>query len=80
MAIVDVYDALVSIRPYKKSFTHEEALAVIEKGKGAHFDPLIVEAFLEAEDQIHAESKKASPSAPKRHIGMQRTHIAEIIL
>ena len=45
MAIVDVYDALVAARPYKKSFSHEEALEHIKLGSGTQFDPTLVEAF-----------------------------------
>jgi len=45
MAIADVYDALISVRPYKKAFTHEEAVAIITDGSGTQFDPLLVEAF-----------------------------------
>jgi len=80
MAIVDVYDALVSIRPYKKSFTHEEALRVISEGKGTHFDPLVTEAFLAAEAQIYAESQKAGPSKPKRNIETEGKAIDEITI
>jgi len=46
MAIADVYDALVSERPYKKAFTHKQAVDIIRKDSGTHFDPKIVEAFL----------------------------------
>ena len=49
MAIPDVYDALVSARPYKKPFSHEEAVHIIKSGIGSHFDPLIGEAFLQCE-------------------------------
>jgi putative two-component system response regulator len=45
MAIVDVYDALISERPYKKAFTHEEACKIIEEGIGTHFDPAVVDVF-----------------------------------
>jgi len=45
MAIADVYDALISIRPYKRAFTHEEAVAIITEGSGTQFDPLLVEVF-----------------------------------
>ena len=48
MALVDVYDALVSERPYKKPFTHQEALQIIEEGSGAQFDPALVEIFTAA--------------------------------
>ena len=47
VAVIDVYDALVSERPYKKAFTHEEALNIIEKESGQHFDPLIANIFVE---------------------------------
>ncbi|MCL2187136.1 MAG: response regulator [Defluviitaleaceae bacterium] len=46
MAIVDVYDALISERPYKKAFSPEEAVAIIKKDAGTHFDPLIVPIFV----------------------------------
>jgi len=45
MAIADVYDALISIRPYKRAFTHEEAVEIIVEGSGTQFDPLLVEVF-----------------------------------
>ena len=46
MAVADVYDALRSRRPYKEAFDHAEAVDIIVQGKGSHFDPLLVEAFL----------------------------------
>jgi len=55
MAIPDVYDALVSERPYKKPFTHEQAVEIIKKDSGTHFDPKIVEAFLNVADDFLAK-------------------------
>lgn len=52
MAIADVYDALVSERPYKKAFTHEEAAAIISEGSGTHFEPVLVELFLSVSDEF----------------------------
>jgi len=49
MALADVYDALISKRVYKPPFPHEKALEIIVEGKGKHFDPDIVSAFLELE-------------------------------
>ena len=46
MAIVDVYDALTSVRPYKKAYTHEEAVKIIIDGSGTHFDPELVKMFI----------------------------------
>jgi response regulator RpfG family c-di-GMP phosphodiesterase len=49
-AICDVYDALVSERPYKRAWSPEEALAEIRKESGSHFDPKLAEAFLALAD------------------------------
>ncbi len=45
MAIADVYDALISKRPYKKPMKHENAVRIIEKDAGTHFDPALVVVF-----------------------------------
>ena len=45
-ALADVFDALVCVRPYKRSWSVEEALALFEEQKGKHFDPQVVEAFI----------------------------------
>jgi putative nucleotidyltransferase with HDIG domain len=45
-AVVDVWDALISDRPYRKAWSEEEALEYIRKESGRHFDPEVVEAFL----------------------------------
>ncbi|MDR3020634.1 MAG: response regulator [Treponema sp.] len=52
MAVVDVYDTLVSKRSYKKALTPEEAVIVISDNAGKQFDPAIVEVFLSVEDQF----------------------------
>ena len=52
MAVADVFDALVSVRSYKKSFSVEKALEIIREGSGTHFDPNIVQAFMDAEDEV----------------------------
>ncbi|MCL2005275.1 MAG: response regulator [Planctomycetaceae bacterium] len=78
MSIVDVYDALVSIRPYKPSYTHEKALQIITDRKGTCFDPLIVEAFLDVSDEIYAESQKTDTAKSKKYIGIQGTNISEL--
>jgi putative two-component system response regulator len=56
MAIVDVYDALVSERPYKKPFTPEEAVKIIMDSTGEMFDPLIAETFFEVRGQFEKVS------------------------
>jgi HD-GYP domain-containing protein (c-di-GMP phosphodiesterase class II) len=46
MAVVDVYDAAVTRRLYRTPLTHEDAVTLIRNGKGTHFDPAVVDAFL----------------------------------
>jgi putative two-component system response regulator len=50
MAVADVYDALISKRCYKPAWTHEQAVEMIAEGRGKHFDPRIVDAFLAIAD------------------------------
>lgn len=45
-ALCDAYDAIRSKRPYKEKLSHEEAVKLIEKDRGEHFDPDVVDAFL----------------------------------
>jgi len=58
MAIADVYDALISDRPYKKAFTHEQAVETITKDSGTHFDPSLVELFLSVADEFEQVQNK----------------------
>jgi putative two-component system response regulator len=53
MAIADVYDALVSDRPYKRAFSHDEAVKIIAEGKGTHFDPVLTDLFLSVSDEFN---------------------------
>lgn len=46
VAVADVFDALVSERPYKGPWQAQQAVEIIEKGRGRHFDPLVADAFL----------------------------------
>jgi putative two-component system response regulator len=53
MAIADVYDALISPRPYKKGFLHEKAVSIIKEGKGTHFDPILVDVFMSVVEKFN---------------------------
>ena len=57
MAISDVYDALRSDRPYKKEFSHEKSCNIIEEDSGSHFDPFLVNCFMEISDKFKAISQ-----------------------
>ena len=52
MAIADVYDALISRRPYKEPMSHEVAVKIMMEGSGSHFDPAIADAFLSIESEF----------------------------
>jgi putative two-component system response regulator len=52
MAIVDVYDALVSKRPYKEAFSADEAADIIMGNAGKHYDPKIADVFYKIKDQF----------------------------
>jgi putative two-component system response regulator len=50
MALADVYDALVSKRVYKDAIAHEKVVEIIQGERGSHFDPDVVDAFIDLED------------------------------
>jgi len=50
-AVADVYDALTSSRSYRKAMSHDEAMAIIIKGSGSHFDPACVDAWVTIAEQ-----------------------------
>jgi response regulator RpfG family c-di-GMP phosphodiesterase len=52
VTIADVFDALLSKRPYKEPFTMEETLRIINEGRGKHFDPFIIDVFNENLDRL----------------------------
>ena len=52
MAIADVYDALVSVRPYKSAYSHEEAVKIILEGRGTKFDPVLLDVFIKVSDKL----------------------------
>lgn len=54
MAIADVFDALISARPYKEIYDHDTAFEIIKKERGLHFDPILVDAFLSIREEIEA--------------------------
>ena len=54
MAVADVYDALISRRVYKEGMPHERAVEIMTEGRGTHFDPDILDAFLELQPEFQA--------------------------
>lgn len=53
VAIADVFDALTSVRPYKKAWPFEEAIDFLKQNAGNHFDPALVKIFIEKRDEVY---------------------------
>jgi putative two-component system response regulator len=66
MAIADIYDAMISKRVYKPPSPHVLALKAIKKGRGTHFDPDMVDAFLEIHEEFRNIARKFSDSPEER--------------
>ena len=66
MAIADVYDALISRRIYKPPFTHEKAVTIISEGRGSHFDPDMIVAFLEIQEMFRQIALEFADSDEER--------------
>lgn len=60
MALADVYDALISKRVYKEAFSHEKAKSILIKGRGSHFDPIVLDAFMAIEETFVSIAAKFS--------------------
>lgn len=58
MALADVYDALTTIRIYKKAWTHEDAVAEIVRQKGKGFEPAVVEAFMRVNERFREVAER----------------------
>lgn len=67
-AVVDVFDALISARPYKAPMPLEEALRVISNESGQHFDPEVATAFLGIASQLYQEVAMADASVLRVHL------------
>lgn len=63
VAVADVFDALTSSRPYKTAWPVDKARALLEEGRGTHFDPACVNAFLARWDQVMAVRDRFSDAA-----------------
>ncbi|QAZ66986.1 response regulator [Solidesulfovibrio carbinolicus] len=75
MAIADVYDALISRRVYKAPFTHAQAVAVIRDGHGSHFDPAMVDAFLDVQETFRQIALKFTESDEERQ-ALEQPYVA----
>ena len=58
MAVADSYDGLISQRVYKKAHSHAEAVAILAAHRGTHFDPDIIDAFLEVQSDFQGIARR----------------------
>ena len=71
VALADVYDALTTARVYKPAYSHEVAKNIILEGNGKHFDPEIVDAFLENEERFIEIRRQLGSEAPEEKTLLQ---------
>lgn len=76
MALADVYDALISRRVYKPALPHEDAVAMIAQGRGSHFDPDIVDAFIAIQDAFKQVAQQFADGEGDRMREAVRIHDA----
>ena len=72
MAVADVYDALISVRVYKPAFSHEQAVQIIEEGRGSHFDPDMVDAFMTLSEEFRRIALQFADGEPALHQEVDR--------
>ena len=72
MAVADVYDALISERVYKPAYSHEQAVAIIRDGRGSHFDPDMVDAFLTLSEEFRRIAQQFADAEPARLAAVDR--------
>ncbi len=77
MALADVYDALISYRVYKKPMSHEMAVKIIIEGKGSHFDPDIVDAFLEIQEEFQSIATHFMDSEAEIQLKTQQFYLSQ---
>ena len=60
MAVADVYDAVAADRIYRKAMDPQEAFNIVVDGKGSHFDPEVIDAFVSIHDEIESTARRSS--------------------
>jgi len=70
-AIVDVFDALTSRRPYKEAFSLESAVRILAEGRGSHFDPDLLDVFGQIVPELHGELAGLGEAALRSRLHQQ---------
>ena len=66
MAVADVFDALIAKRVYKLPMPFDQAMDIIKKDSGSHFDPVCVQAFVHAEARVRAVTSEIHDEKEKK--------------
>ena len=67
-AIIDVFDALTSARPYKKPFALDDALRMMGEQRGRHFDPQLLDTFANIAPSLYGDIFSAEESSLRRDL------------
>ena len=65
-ALADVFDALTSRRPYKEPFSLDKTMAILEEGRGTHFDPELLDRFKEIAGELYDQLRGRDDDTPQR--------------
>jgi HD-GYP domain-containing protein (c-di-GMP phosphodiesterase class II) len=76
-AIIDVFDALTSRRPYKAPLPFDDAMAILERDRGTHFDPALLDVFGGIAAELHGQVSACDDAALRRIV---RSRVAEYFL
>jgi len=77
VAVADVFDALMSKRPYKPALSIEQTVDIIKGGRGSHFDPAVVDVFLEHLPEIIKLWEEAQ--AEQHMVLEKKSHISDVL-
>lgn len=67
--MADVFDALTSDRPYRAGFSLEATIEMMRAERDTHFDPTVLDVFLDAIDEVNAIRIHYTPAAPEALVG-----------
>lgn len=70
-AVADVFDALTSVRPYKPAFSYDEAIEIMKKGRGSHFDPEIFDALCDIGKALYDKVSRLDVSSLRNDLKIQ---------
>jgi HD-GYP domain-containing protein (c-di-GMP phosphodiesterase class II) len=69
-AVADVFDALTSRRPYKEALSFDEAMSILEKGRGTHFDPRVLDLFSGMARDLHGRLAGEEGETPRADVAV----------